>query len=165
MCPPSIRSRRHQRKQQRQCRHRNHVTVGRPLGADHPHDRVIRAIGRRNERRAATVTAHTPSGHDGRRIGCGNAESRQHGAAGTQSDVGTLVCPISCRRLGDTKVGKVRERHWLADATEVTTIKQIPIAIFATWQLPERMVLHRARPPVTDRSSQGPCRYYRESAN
>ena len=48
-----------------------------------------------------------------------------------KADAGTLICPISCRRLGDIKVGKVRGRHWMADATEVTTIKQIRIAIFA----------------------------------
>ena len=92
-------------------------------------------------------------------------KAEQHAPVGANGDIGTLVCPISCRRLVDIKVGKVRGRHWLADATEVITIKQIRIAIFANGNYQSRMVLHRARPPVTDRNSRGPCRYYRESAN
>src|SRR5262245_6506695 len=68
------------------------------LRADHPYNRVIGPIGRRNERRPATIIVpfHVPAAANPRRIGWGNADSLERAWDGAKSDIRTLVCPISC---------------------------------------------------------------------
>jgi hypothetical protein len=70
------------------------------LGADHPHNHVIGAIGGGHERRSAAALAHGPPSRDGRRISGRNAEGREC-VKRTKSHIRTRSGPIGCGRLDD----------------------------------------------------------------
>ena len=80
------------------------------LGADHPDNHVIRAISRGDKGRAATAggSVYIPTAADGRRIGCGNAKSREDRVAivvGAERNISALFGLIGDARLKDNSAG------------------------------------------------------------
>src|SRR6266513_249881 len=99
-------------------------------GANRPYNRVIRAIGRGNEGRAATVLARVPGGRDRWRISCIDAEGRKRVAVRTKNDTSALVSPVGGRCLDNRAVGHMQRSYRRADAAEIAAIKQICVAVF-----------------------------------
>lgn len=72
-----------------------------PLCAYGPDDHVMHPVRGADKRRSASAIApnHAPIEDDGRRVGCGNAKSRESGAMRAKSNIRDLVDPISRRCL------------------------------------------------------------------
>ena len=104
------------------------------LSADHPYNHVVIAISRGDKRRAATTRApvHVPAVGDGRRIGWGDAESREDGVAiivRAERDMGARLGPIGDSRLDDSTAGNLGDGYGRTYPAEVVSINQIRIAV------------------------------------
>src|SRR5262249_12509928 len=105
-----------------------------PSSAYYPHNNIIDAISRGNERRPATAIGSfsAPTGGNGGRASGRDAESSEGAPGGAESHEGALVGSIRGGALEEPVPGRdVGLRHRHSNPSQVIAIKQIAVGILA----------------------------------
>jgi hypothetical protein len=93
------------------------------LRAHYPDNHVIRAIGRSDKRRAATVhRVHAPGLNDHRWISGSKSKRSEHTTFGVKNHKRSRGSRISDRRLYNLIVGNMIGGYWRSDTTKVVAI-------------------------------------------
>src|SRR5207249_2534256 len=100
------------------------------LGANHPNDRVIGAIGRGDPWRALAALARVPSGDYVRRTGRSNLVGLNLAASvSAKNKISSLRSRVSGRRLTSHSAINACRGDRPGNATQVVTVDQISIAV------------------------------------
>jgi hypothetical protein len=102
------------------------------LHAGYPDNRVVHAVGRSDPGRASAAVVDVPGKSDGRRSVRVNYIGAKFAALSMKSEMGSFTSLVSSRRrTSERGTGNVHLSNRWTDTTQVVSIKQIRVAIFA----------------------------------